>query len=494
MVTDEQVRLLRRRMKDGKTQQAAAAAAGMSVRTARKWQRAALPSGAKSARTWRTREDPFEDVWKDELEPLLETDVDGKLEAKTLMQLMVDRDPERFSMGQLRTMQRRVRDWRALRGPDKEVFFEQVHEPGQAGALDFTCANALEVTIEGQVLRHLLFEWVLIHSTWTWACVAFSETFEALVDGLQRALWALEGVPQMLVMDNMSAATHELKQGTGRALTRRFADVCEHLGIHKVRRINPGKAHENGAVEVRHGRTKKLLDQALLLRGSRDFDSLESYERFVQQTIEHGHNRYVLQRLAEDRARLSPLPRRPVPAYTTTTPRVRKWSTIRVCGRVYSVPSRLIGHQVEAHLHPNVVEVWYRHQCVEVFPRLRGARQHRVDYRHVAGSLVRKPGAFAQYRYREDLFPSLAFRRAYDALKAIHGDRADVEYVRILHLAATTMECQVEAVLVELLDGRERLDYALVEDRVRPRESEVPQVSIPAPDLSVYDGLLGGAW
>ena len=479
-------------MNEGKTQQAAAAAAGMSVRSARQWQAGSLPSESKESRSWRTRSDPFEDVWGSKIEPLLERDHKGKLEAKTLLEVLIAEDPARFSMGQLRTMQRRLRDWRALNGPDREVFFPQEHRPGEQGALDFTCCNELGVTVGGQALRHLLFEFVLVHSKWTWACVAFSETFEALVDGLQRALWALGGAPTELLTDNLSAATHELKGGGGRALTKRFADVCDHLGLERVRQINPGKSNENGAVEVRHRRTKKLLEQAFVLRGSRDFDDLEDYEQFVQETIECTHNRHCGARLAEERALLSGLPARRLPAYTSSTPKVRKWSTIQVRARIYSVPSQLIGHEVEARLYPNTVEVWYRAERVEVFPRLRGEGGHRIDYRHVIGSLVRKPGAFANYRFREDLFPTLAFRRAYDALRASHGARADVEYVRILKLAADTMESEVHAALAALLGEHHSFGYADVEARVRPLEPDIPVVSIPPPDLHGYDELIGG--
>ncbi len=349
------------------------------------------------------------------------------------------------------------------------------------------------MTVGGQVLRHLLFEFVLVYSKWTWVCVAFSETFEALVDGLQRALWALGGVPSELLTDNLSAATHELKGGSGRGLTRRFADVCDHIGLQKVRRINPGKSNENGAIEVRHRLTKKILEQALVLRGSRDFDSLEKYERFVQGAIERMHNRHVTEALAEERALLRELPARRLPAYTSSTPRVRKWSTIRVRSRIYSVPSRLIGHEVEARLYPDTVEVWYRRERVGIFPRLRGEGGHRIDYRHIIGSLARKPGAFANYRFREDLFPTLVFRRAYDALLSSHGARADVEYVRILKLAADTMEAKVDATLAILLDRHESFDYLDVEALVRPCEPEVPLISIPAPDLRGYDELIGGA-
>lgn len=493
MVKDEQVWLLRSKMKQGKKQETAAAAAGMSVRSARKWQTGPLPSQTKKDRDWRTRKDPFEGVWKTEIEPLLEADTRAELEAKTLMRVLVDAEPERFSMAQLRTMQRRLRDWRALRGPEKEVYFQQQHEPGKEAGLDFTCGNGLGVTIAGEPFKHLLFELVLLASTWVWACVALSETFEALIGGLQGALWKLGGVPQELILDNLSAATHELGKGQGRSLNKRFADVCAHLGIEKVRRINVRKANENGAVESRHGHTKKQLRQALILRGSADFASVEEYERFVQKNLEEGHNRYIAERLASERAKLRPLPFKPVPCYTTETPRVRRWSTIRVRSQIYSVPSRLIGHRVEVRVHATTLELFYAGQLVETLPRLSGKKNHRIDYRHVIASLVRKPGAFANYRFREDLYPTLTFRRAYDALVEIRGSRASVEYVRILSLAARTSETMVETTLTQLLENGTRFDYAAVEALVSPREPVVPVIRIPSPDLALYDALLGAA-
>lgn len=493
MVTDEQVRLLRSKMKELKTNEAAAAAAGMSVRTARKWRGGLLPSQVKKAREWRTRADPFEGVWEEQIEPLLVADTKSELEGKTLLQRLIDHDPARFSMGHLRTMQRRLRDWRALRGGEKEVFFEQVHPPGDEAALDFACGNELGVTIRGEAFPHLLFELVLVASSWTWASIAYSETYEALVDGLQRALWAVGGVPRQLVLDNMSAATHDLRKGDGRALNRRFADVCEHLGFEHVRRINVGRPHENGAVEGRHGRTRKMIRQALVIRGSADFESPEAYERFVQEAVEHAHNRHITDRLREERATLRPLPLRQVPIYTCEEPRVRRWSTIAVRGCIYSVPSRLIGYRVEVRVYPIRIELCYRGELVETFPRLRGEGARRIDYRHVIASLVRKPGAFAHYRFREELYPTLTFRRAYDALVDGHGERADVEYVRVLKLAAETMEYQVEEALGRLLEGRVCFDYAMVEALVRPRTPAIPEISIPGPDLAAYDTLLGGA-
>jgi hypothetical protein len=125
-------------------------------------------------------------------------------------------------------------------------------------------------------------------------------------------------------------------------------------------------------------------------------------------------------------------------------------------------------------------------------PRLRGEKSARIDYRHIIWSLVKKPGAFARYRYREELFPTLAFRRAYDALRRTHGDRADVEYVRVLHLAASTLERTVAVALTELCDAGARFDYAAVKAKVQPETATIPQMAPLVPDPSAYDCLLDG--
>ena len=223
MVSDAQVRLLRQKRMDGKTQAAAAATAGMSLRTARAWDTGPVPSVTKQPRDWRTRPDPFAAVWPAEIEPLLHRDRKGVLEAKLVLAELCKRYPEQFHAGQARTLQRRFRDWRARHGPEPEIFFEQVAVPGREAAIDFTHATELAVTIAGESLPHLLFEFVLRYSGWTWVAVAFGETFEALVAGVQGALWALGGVPAVLRSDNLSAATHELKRSGGRDLTVRPA-------------------------------------------------------------------------------------------------------------------------------------------------------------------------------------------------------------------------------------------------------------------------------
>jgi len=491
MVTDEQVRLLRRKRMDGKSQEAAAAAAGMSVRTARGWEQGPLPSQTKKKRGWRTRKDPFEGVWKSEIEPLLVRDSDRVLEGTTILELLERQHPGEFGVGQLRTLQRRVRDWRALHGSDREVFFEQVHPPGREAQIDFTHATELGVTIAGVVFPHLLFEFVLSFSGWRWVCLASGETYEALMDGIQSALWGLGGSPEVIRSDNLSAATHELKRSGGRALTERFALFLGYYGLRSTR-IHPGRSHENGVAEQAHRRLKSALRQALVIRGSRDFASVADYETFVQEAVER-LNRRSKSKIEEERAHLQALPIRRLPAYTSYRLKVHKWSTIRLSNKTYSVPSRLRGHEVEARQFANWVEIYYRGQFVERMPRLRGGDNHRIDYRHVIWSLVRKPGAFARYRFREELFPTTTFRCAYDALVRFKGERADIEYVRTLHLAASTMESLVEEALRTLLDRRVAFDYVSVRDLAAPIKPAVPVLTTPeVPDLATYDALLVG--
>jgi hypothetical protein len=492
MVTDAQVRLMRQKRMDGKTQAAAAAASSMSLRTAREWDTGPTPSATKQARDWRTRLDPFAAVWRTDVEPLLQSDTRGVLEAKLVLELLRTRYPEQFHPGQARTLQRRFRDWRARHGPEPEVFFEQVAVPGREAAIDFTHGTDLGVTIAGDPFPHLLFEFVLSYSHWTWVTVAFGETFEALVSGVQGALWALGGVPDVLRSDNLSAATHELKASAGRDLTTRFRAVLDHYRM-RSSRITPGRAHENGVAEQAHRRLKSLVAQALLVRGHAGFADVAAYDAFVQEVVAYWRNRPAAARLAEERSALRALPLAAIPSYTIYHPVVRRWSTIRVAHRTYSVPAQLMGHTVEARVHANVVEVRYRDQVVQTMPRLRKEDEHRIDYRHVIGWLVRKPGAFARYRYREDLYPTVTFRRAYDALVRTHGERADIEYLRILQLAATAGEARVEEVLRVVLDQVGGFEYVTVQAQVAPPAFVVPVIHIPMPDLTIYDALRAGA-
>jgi hypothetical protein len=488
VIKDQQVRLLMKLLSEDKPLIRAAVRAGMSEPTARKYARSGqMPSQATMPRTWRTRPDPFEEVWP-EIEALLKQD--GGLEAKTIFKELEKRYPGRFPPGQLRTLQRRVHTWKAHCGPDKEVCFPQVHHPGQVGQSDFTYMGELGITIAGEPFAHLLYHFVLTYSNWESAMICPSESLESLRAGLQGALWKLGGAPRSHRTDNLSAATHELKDGEGREFTKRYQKVLDHYNLKGTRNF-PGRPNENGDVESSNGHLKNAIDQQLRLRGSRDFASLSTYEAFVQDCVA-SRNALRQERLAEERPHLQPLPRQALPAYTEEFATVSRNSTICVRKRHYTAPSRLIRCRLTVHVHVEVLELFYQGARVDVLPRKVGKDKAHIDYRRIIHSLVRKPGAFRNYVFREYLYPQLEFRRAYDALVAHDDARADFEYVRILHLAGLDGEQAVESVLQALRTQGVVPQYETVRERVRgPRTpTGVPDVQIEAPDLSVYDRLL----
>lgn len=491
MITDEQVKLYRKKRMEGKNQEQAAASAGIGTRTGQRWETGGLPSQRKGQRHWRTRTDPFAGVWDKDVVPLLQADKKRKLHAKTVLKELRTRYPGDYPRSLTRTLQRRMRDWRALHGPEKEVVFPQVHPPGREVAFDFTHTGELGISIGGESFDHLLFTAKSSHGKWLYAEVAFGETWEALCQGLQNAMWTAGGVWEVWRSDNLSAATKELKRSGGRALTKRYAELLLHYGDVRSTRIKPGNPKENGVAEKANALLKTSLEQALQLRGHRDFESEEAYVAFLDETVAE-HNAEHAATIEAERGSLKPLPSCRLPNYTLFIPKVRAWSTIRVGKRWYSVPSRLIGHELKVQQHPNHLEVYYQEKLALKIPRLRGGDVVRVDYRHVIWSLVRKPGAFDRYRFREELFPTLVFRRAYDALKASHGERSDIEYVRILHLAASTMQGPVERALEGLLESGKRFDYAAVKAVAAPEPVKVPQVRIGKVDLTRLDRLLGG--
>jgi hypothetical protein len=487
MVTDQQVRRLFKLVQTEKNFGIAAMKAGMDEKTARKYrQLGKLPSELKKPHTWRTRKDPFEDIWH-EVKSMLE--INPGLEAKTLFEDLQRRNPGRFADGQLRTLQRRVKIWRALEGPSKEVFFTQTHKPGQLGQSDFTHMNRLEITIGGQVFDHLIYHFVLTYSNWETGTICFSESFESLSEGLQNALWELGGVPEKHRTDCMTTAVN--KTGHPEEFTRRYKDLLDHYGL-KGCKTNPDSPHENGDVEQRHYRFKKAVDQALLLRGSREFADRYEYERFLDQLFKQ-LNAGRKKRFLQEQAILRRLPERRIESCKKMTITVGPSSTIRVNHNVYSVDSRLIGERIKVRLHMDRLEIWYGQRKIDTLPRLRGEGKHDINYRHVIDSLVRKPGAFEDYRYRDDLFPTSRFRMAYDSLKKRHALRvAAKQYLNILYLAARESETAVDDALRVLIDKNMPISDERVKMLVRSNEP-VPtatEIHIPAVDLTGYDQLL----
>jgi hypothetical protein len=487
LVTDKQVRRLFALAKTERNQEIAAAKAGMDAKTARKYLRlGSVPSELPKVRRWRTRTDPFAEVWE-EARQLLE--VNSGLGAKALFEHLQRQYPGRFCDGQLRTLQRRVKAWRATEGPAKEVFFAQQHSPGRLSASDFTHMEELGITIQGQSFPHLIYHFVLTYSNWETGRVCFSESFESLCEGLQDAVWQLGKVPYRHRTDRLSTAVNNVTNPA--EFTERYQALLRYYGM-EGERIQARQAHENGDIEQRHYRFKRALEQELLLRGSRDFASMEDYQEFLRRLFER-LNAGRRARLAEEIAVMRELPERRMESYKRERVKVDSGSLIYADRNVYSVPSRLIGEQVEARLYLNRVEVWYGQKKMAEMPRLRGRRKHRVDYRHIIDWLVRKPGAFANYRYRDELFPTTRFRMVFDALEEQPGARSSREYLRILELAAKESETKVDEALHQLLAEGGPVTANAVAEAIRRDSPALREVTVAAVDLERFDELYATA-
>jgi len=489
--TDAQVRIIMREREKGRTQEQAAVSANLrSRKTVVKYERLEkLPSELQQPRRYRTRPDPFVEDWCT-VEEMLE-DASG-LEAKALFEWLGEQHPGRYQSGQLRTFQRHVATWRALN--QKQVaILEQVHRPGEVLQTDGVWLSKLGVTIQGQPFKHLLIHSVLPYSNWEWGRTAQSESLAALQLGLQSTLIKLGHVPEYHRTDNSSAATYrpgaKVQAGSKREYTDGYLQLLDHYGL-EPQTTNLNSPQENGDVESSNGGLQRAIEQYLLLRGSRDFESLNTYEDFLFGVMDR-RNRPRQERLAEELAVMKPLTGTPLATNSQVRVRVTRGSLIRVQKNVYSVPTSLIGRRVTVRVHEWHLDVYYQTHLVETLPRLVGEKQYHVNYRHVIDSLLRKPGGFRDYRYRDDLFPSLVFRRAWECLNQWQSPRkADLTYLRILRLAARKMESEVAAALEQLLTTTETWDETDVEHILQPEPIDVPQLVCGKVCLQQYDRLL----
>ena len=491
--TDHQVRRYMDSRKDGYSQAAAAARAGLSERTGRRIEAdPALPSQQDRTRRYRTRQDPFVEVWREELVPMLQTI--PHLRATTILGELQRRHPGRYPDRLLRSLQRRVAYWRATEGPERELIFRQEHPPGRQALSDFTNGGGLAVTIAGAPFPHLLYHFWLAFSGWQYVkAICGGESFTALTESLQEALWQLGGVPREHRTDRLSAAYRNLSSQEDEAT--RYAEFCRYYGMEPTRN-NAGVSHENGSVEAAHGHLKTGLGEALELRGSRDFPDLAAYQAFLQEFIArmNAPRRAVL---AVELTALLPLPRHRTTDFSTATVTVTRSATISVRTVLYTVPSRLIGCRLKVHIYDDrlvcylgttpVLTVGRRH-----FKR-HGPRVRVVDYRHLIGGLVKKPQAFRHSVFREELFPRPVFRRAWEALDArLEPRKACRVYVGLLHLAAMHgCEAALADHLATVLDAGGTPDLDTARAAVAPpAPASAPAVSVPAPDPAGYDRLL----
>ena len=488
-ITDHQVHKYKEH-RNKLTQVAAAAKAGLSERSARRIERSDTLPSQRPERSWRTREDPLAAVWDAEVVPLLQAD--AALNAVTLLEELQRRHPGAYGAGVLRTLQRRIRQWRAVHGAEREVFFAQEHPPGRLGLSDFTIADDLDVEIGGAPFEHRLYQFALAHSGWRHASVITGgESFLALSTGLQGALWRLGGVPEEHRTDSLSAAFNNLAEQ--QELTQRYEDLCRHYGM-RASRCNPGQSHENGAIESRHDSLKTAIDQALRLRGSRRFDDRAAYEAFVDQIVQRFNARSA-KRLAVERPMLKPLPPRRTAEYEEMPARVSKYGIFTVKGVQYSAPSQLIGHRLMVRQYAQHIECWLGGQRVLERPRAthRNGERHprNIDYRHLVAALKRKPGAFARWVLRDAVFPRAVYRQTWERLAAHRPEReACKTIVGLLALAADGHEAQLADELEQLIELDQLPDLHALTELLVPRNGSMPEVAVELPALAGYDALI----
>jgi len=473
--------------------EAAAAKVGFSTATAYRIEAdPRLPSQKKEPRG-RRRPDPLASYWDAEIVPILKA-VPGIRVIGVLDELR-RRHPD-LNMSVRRTLERRINAWRALNGPEQDVIFRQEHEPGRLGLSDFTDATTLRITIADQPLDHRLYHFRLAFSGFEHASVVLGgESFVALAEGLQNALWTLGGVPKEHRSDSLSAAFRNLTVDAQQDLTQRYQNLMRHYDMEPSRN-NTGIAHENGSIESAHGHLKRALEDALLLRGTRDFADLDAYRAFVDEIVgrRNANNR---KRIALERTALGTLPERRTTDFEEKVIPVTSSGGFLLRRVFYTVPSRLIGHRLRVRIFDDRLECFLGATPVAALRRGQPVSEskggHVVDYRHVIHALRRKPMALLNLVYRDQLFPRPAYKRTFETLRERCDDRHACKMMVELLMLAHERACEVE--LADVLDAdlhAGRLpDVAALRARFRPEETSIPSVAVVLVPLGVYDELVG---
>ena len=455
---------------------------------------------------------PFSELLESEVAPLLEADVDGKLQASAVVDHLIAQYPERF-VGMKRKslckdMQRFFSKWRQEHGkvpacrwqsrPGAQhlhtgkrplLTMEQEHPPGREAQIDFTSCNNLHVTIKGECYPHELSVFRLSYSSWIHVDPATAENASALMQGLQRAMWDLGGVPEVVRSDNAGCVIQN------RRPTRPYQDFLHHYDL-KITLINPGRPRENGGVEGGNGLVKTAIDQALRIRGNRDFASKKEYASFVREQVNRLNLRTEVQsKLAVERVHLRPLPPEPAPEYVMLKSRVQKTSFIKVAKCRYSVPARALGEMVTVHLYADHLEVYrYDGRRLTRWERLRGKNKVIADPRHLIGDVLQMPRGFERWdrKVKKLMFPLPVFRKCYDGLRGWDKGGADSTYyeanygyLRILYLALQANRVGIVAgILEDLLKQGSPFGYADVKKELArllgwPEEEDDPKDQAP---------------
>jgi len=472
--------------------EAAAAKVGFSTATAYRIEvDPRLPSQKKAPRG-RRRPDPLAPYWDCDVVPILKA-AEG-IRAIGVLDELRRRHPD-LKVNIRRTLERRISAWRALNGPEQDVIFRQEHEPGRLGLSDFTDASALGITIGSERLDHRLYHFRLAFSGFEHASVVLGgESFVALAEGLQNALWALGGVPKEHRSDSLSAAFRNLSADAQQDLTQRYQGLMRHYDMTPSRN-NTGIAHENGSIESAHGHLKQALEDALLLRGTRDFADLDAYRAFVEEIVgrRNANNR---KRIELERSKLGDLPQRRSTDFEEKVIPVTSSGGFILRRVFYTVPSRLVGHRLRVRIFDDRLECFLGATPVATLKRGQPVSQskggHVVDYRHVIHALRRKPMALLNLVYRDRLFPRPVYKRTFEALRERCGDRDACKVTVELLMLAHEHACEAE--LADALDADFRAgrlpNVAALSARFRPEEASIPSVAVDLVPLGAYDELV----
>ena len=450
-----------------------------------------LPSHKVVPRT-RRRPDPLAAIWEADVVPILKA-APGIRTVSIMAELR--RRHRDLNPNIRRTLERRITHWRAGHGPERDVIFRQEHQPGRMGLSDFTDTSALNITVAGVALVHRLYHFRLAFSGFAHAHVVLGgESFVALAEGLQNALWALGGVPGEHRSDSLSAAFRNLDKAAADDLTQRYQGLMAHYGMTPSRN-NPGVAHENGSIESPHGHLKNALKDALLLRGSTDFDDLDAYRRFVDVIIGR-QNAYNRKRIKLEMPSLGKLPKQRTADFEEKTVTVTRSGGFMLNRVFYTAPSRLIGHRLRVRLYDDRLECFLGSTAMMTLRRGQPVSEskggHVVDYRHVIHALRKKPMALLNLVYRDQLFPRPAYARAFEAFLAATGDRrackTTVELLSLAHDRAC--EAELAEALAADVDAGRLPDLAFLSAYFGPSPASAPLINVDVVPLSAYDELV----
>ena len=492
-ITTKQVEIYMKSRQQGNSQLTSSAKAGISERTGRDIDKGKRLDPKTKERRWRTRKDPLLDVWDKELAPMLIQH--PQLQAITLLEHLQGKYEGEYPDSLLRTLQRRVKHWCAEYGPDKEVMFRQEYEAGLQGLSDFTHLKNITITIAGKPLKHILYHFRLAFSKWSYMkVIQGGESYTALATGLQEALLRLGGSPKEHRTDSLSAAFKNLSKEAQDDMTTRYDDFCKNYSMQATRN-NPGASHENGSIESSHGHVKRRIKQALLLRNSCNFATIEDYQTFIDEVVQQS-NRRNAKAIKIERSVLQPLPKYKAVDYTEVVVVVTSSSTIDVRRVTYTVPSRLQGETIRIRLYDERLECYLGQTYIitlkRVYPPNHNLRARNINYRHVIHSLIKKPQAFRRSRIREDLLPNDQYKKIWQhADKTMPQKKACKFIVGLLYIAATH-DCEEELAdkVMRLIKDNKSLSLTKLQDYYKTITEIPPEISIIQHSLSDYNQLI----